>query len=240
MVKGEGINKKIDKAIDQEKDFKKRWGLENNECDSQTFEKISKELEETIVKFINKEGNKDLIPSRNVFKYNLLELYSLKGKELDNQISEFLINKLLPSYLINENIANNSLQYVFVPQRCDGMACVVGRSHFKIKSDVSNKIYLLDGTSSNDVGHLFKTIVIKDANKVKNETGISRIIYELLHKSNNDHETIKEKMKNYYAQAFVIPIIGGAYEASKIESLLGKELLDNGIQILDACSHTRY
>ncbi|MGK0555174.1 hypothetical protein [Macrococcus capreoli] len=239
MANKKDINEMIETALCQEKQFKEYWGLENNKCDSQSFEKISKELEDAIVKFIKYENKKKLIPSNNVVKYNLLELYSLKGKDQNAQISEFINKELLPSYLINEKITINSLQYVYVVQRYDGMVCVVGKSQFKIKPDDSSTSYTLAGISLNDIGDLFKTIVIKDETKMETETDTSRLIYELLKISIADYEVIKEKMQKYYKQAFVIPIRGGEAEAIEIEDLLGNFLLCNGINILNKNSHKK-
>ncbi|MFC6292267.1 hypothetical protein BHU61_00390 [Macrococcus epidermidis] len=210
-----------------------------------SFEKMTKILKEYIFEFISDINNKQVISLNAVYEYNLAELYHLNSNNQDYHINEFLMTKLLPNYNPLEILSNDSLHYVYVVQRFDGMVCVVGRSQFSTSSkiNVQNAInkdsklstFNIEIESSIDkIGDLFMTIV---PSSPLNLTGTQKLIYKLLNQSEKDFESITKDMKNYYAQAFVIPVKGGKNMADTIESLLGEYLLSKSINILNIDSH---
>ncbi|PKE06634.1 hypothetical protein CW676_05055 [Macrococcoides caseolyticum] len=209
-----------------------------------TFEETSEILEKAICEFICVSNNKKFFPSNDVYKYDLAGLYKSSAK--NKHIEDFLNKTLITKYHPYEVLSNDSLHYIYVVQRYDGMACVVGRSQFSINSKLinlndenSNLLSSKIEVVTNKFGDLFDNIApTSEPTSPSKLKGTQKLIYDLLKEVyNNNFDKIKEEMENYYAQAFVIPVQGGKSIANTFESLLGEYLKSKNIDILNVDSH---
>ncbi|WP_414047655.1 hypothetical protein ACMGE7_01905 [Macrococcus equi] len=236
-----GKRLKFEERFIQSKEEMKSYNEKNY-----TFEEISNILKKCICEFIYVTNNNKIFPSNEVYIYNLAELYQFPHNNYKNKhINKFLTETLLLNYHPFEVLSNDSLHYIYVVQRYDGMVCVVGRSQFHINAKFNEKVETDEDNNfisakievevfKYKFGDLFQTIVPSSSSGLQ---GTQKLIYELLLQSGKDFESITEEMKNYYSQAIVIPVQGGKSMADAMESLLGEYLRDKDINILNCDSH---
>lgn len=195
----------------------KEWLRENEISFNYVTPDINKELNEKL----KTEHIRVSLP----IKVDMKKIRSNTNEVMNNHI--IAVNGLAKEIIdrTQSSDGSNEYEFIYVVQRHDGMAIVVGKSHFKLTNGSPSVI-------SGECGDLYKEL---NLGEVSGKVGTEKIIFGSLFGASLTLE-YKNLLKNYYKTAWVIPI-PNTLTPETFEKKLGEYLLCNDIPILNSTSH---